>query len=207
MSIKNNDKPDYSKAIRLIMRLLSIIGFIVSFFLVYKGYQMGIFSSEEALANFLDTIGSGAPFILIFLLVFRSVTKIIPAAILLPVSVLLFGQAKGLFYNIIGSIIGATVVFSLARKFGDKLVKIVIGERRYNKYIHYLDSNGKFKTLFTIVLFLPLGPSDIFCMLAGLSNMRFKEFFIRLCIGKPVSVSIYTNLLLSTFNFLQGLKA
>ena len=87
-----NNNLSSNKTFRATLKFLSIVSLIVSIYLVYKGYQAGIFSSDKALANFLDRIGIGAPLILIFLQVFRTVTKIIPISVILLVGALIFGQ-------------------------------------------------------------------------------------------------------------------
>ncbi len=188
----NND----SSLFKIIKRALTFIGFAATIYFVYKGYKMGLFSDEQVLSDFLTRVGPAGPIILIMIHILRTITKIIPASILLPVGVLIFGEVKGFIYNFIGSILGSLILFMLSRKYGAKLVTKIIGTKKYNKMLTYLEDNGKFKTILTIVLILPLAPADTFCLIAGLSEIDFKDFSIRLILTKPISIYFYTKALL-----------
>lgn len=181
---------------KLLKKMISFAGLIASLYLLYKGYRMGIFSDEKILSEFLARLGPVGPLIFILLHVIRTVTKIVPASILLTVGVLIFGNLKGYIYNIIGGILGSIILFGLSRRYGSKLVKKLIGSKKYNKMLTYLKDDGKFKNILTLILVLPLAPADIFCLIAGLSDIKFKDFVVRLVLAKPISVFFYTKALL-----------
>lgn len=197
ISLKENEKiNDDSSTLKVLKRVLTVIGFTATIYFVYKGYKMGLFSDEQVLSDFLTKLGPAGPIILILIHILRTITKIIPASILLPVGVLIFGNIKGFIYNSIGSILGSLTLFMLSRKYGEKLVTKIIGVKKYNKMISYLEDDSKFKTILTIVLILPLAPADTFCLIAGLSEIDFKDFSIRLILTKPISIYFYTKALL-----------
>lgn len=97
--------------------------------------------------------------------------------------------------------IGSVIDFFLARKYGRGLVRALVSKKTYAKYIGYLDKKDTFKKVFTFGMFFPVSPADFLCMLAGLSNMSFKDFFIILSLGKPITLFIYTYGITELFKF------
>lgn len=63
---------------------------------------------------------------------------------------------------------------------------------KYEKYLAWLDKGHKFDIFFAAAIFFPLAPDDILCMIAGLSNISVWKFLLIICIGKPVSMFLYS---------------
>lgn len=192
----NSELNEERSALNIIKSIFTFLGFIVTIYLVYKGYRMGLFTDEKVLSELLARLGPAGPIILVLLHILRTVTKIVPASILLTVGVLIFGDFRGFIYNIIGGVLGSITLFCLSREYGSKLVRKLIGINKYNKMLTYLEDDGKFKNILTLVLILPLAPADTFCLIAGLSDIKFKDFVFRLVFTKPISIFFYTKALL-----------
>ena len=189
------------KIVNYITLILSIIGVIITIYFSIVGYRMGLFTDEKKLKAFLDSLGKGAPWVFILIQIIQTVIPIIPGALTCPAGALVFGSGFGFILNFIGIMIGSVIEFFLARKYGRGLVRALVSKKTYAKYIGYLDKNDTFKKVFTFGMFFPVSPADFLCMLAGLSNMSFKDFFIILSLGKPITLFIYTYGITELFKF------
>lgn len=83
-----------------------------------------------------------------------------------------FWQAWPLLY--IGNIIGTTIVFMLARRFGTPLFEENTSPKTRQRYDRLLEGNSLLLWLFYTV---PLIPVDVLSVLAGLSKMSKRKFF------------------------------
>ena len=98
----------------------------------------------------------------------------------------------GYICNLIATIIGSSVNFYLGRRFGAELVKSFISDEKYEEYVSKMNEGNKFRNLIMVGFVLPLFPDDIFCMIAGMSKLRFREFLAIVVICRPVSLFIYS---------------
>jgi dephospho-CoA kinase len=82
-----------------------------------------------------------------------------------------FWQAWPLLY--IGNVIGTTLVFMLARRFGTPLFEENVSEKTRARYDRILDSHP---LLLWLVYSVPVLPVDVLSVLAGLSRISAKRF-------------------------------
>ncbi len=174
-----------------VFNLVGILGVILTIWLIYAAYHRGLFSSQENLEAFLRGFGGWAPWLFILIQIVQTVIPVIPGGLTCPAGAAIFGVWYGFLLNFIGIMIGSVIDFWLARRYGRHLVMALIGPKSYNKYIHYLNTKT-FDRIFIFGMFFPVSPADALCLLAGLSNMTFKRFFLFLSLGKPFTLFIYT---------------
>lgn len=179
-----------------IIHILSFITLIFAAAFITYGIRTGLFKSHDAMAAFIAPFGLAAPAVYILFIAFQSTFMVVPGAVGNLVGVLLFGPLWGIVCNYLGTIIGSSVNFFLARTYGPEVIRVITPEAVFNKYEKWLNkSEEKFQTLFAVCIFLPLAPDDVLCYLAGLTQMSFKKFIIILLLGKPLAVTIYSLLL------------
>ncbi len=180
-----------ARLVNQVFNLVGILGVILTIWLIYAAYQRGLFSSQENLEAFLRGFGGWAPWLFILIQIVQTVIPVIPGGLTCPAGAAIFGVWYGFLLNFIGIMIGSVIDFWLARRYGRHLVMALIGPKSYNKYIHYLNTKT-FDRIFIFGMFFPVSPADALCLLAGLSNMTFKRFFLFLSLGKPFTLFIYT---------------
>ncbi|MDO4680079.1 MAG: TVP38/TMEM64 family protein [Aerococcus sp.] len=187
----DNKETDHSKLINKILTVISVFGLILTIWIIVKAWQMGLFTDQEKLANYLHSTGVWAPIIFIIIQIIQTVVQIIPGALTCPAGAMIFGMWRGFFLNFIGIMIGSVMNFFLARRYGRPLVLALVGEKLYNRYVGALNTQG-FKRIFAFGMFFPVSPADALTLLAGLSNLDFKTFFTLLALGKPFTLFTYT---------------
>ena len=87
--------------------------------------------------------------------------------------------------------IGSVLAFYFARRFGTGLVKKMISEKNYDKYILWLEKGNKFDLIFAASIFLPAAPDDVLCFIAGLTRMTWQKFTTIILLGKPFVIALY----------------
>ena len=79
--------------------------------------------------------------------------------------------------------LGSALVFALARALGQQFVSQFVSEKLSDKY---LDVIRRKRDVFLALAFLfPFFPDDILCILAGLTDIPFKRFFLLALTARP----------------------
>ena len=167
---------------KTIINITSVLIILISIYLGYKGYKMGIFTSVESLQKFLQNYGIWAPIIFMLLQILQIVVPVIPGGITTAFGVVMFGPFWGFIYNYISVCIGSIIVFLISRFFGKEVVLSIFGEKNFKKY-------DKF---FAWAIFLPFAPDDFLCYFSGLTDMEFKTFVKIIVFCKPPSIFVYS---------------
>ncbi|MEG1206575.1 MAG: VTT domain-containing protein [Angelakisella sp.] len=190
--------------LRSVVNLLSLLGAVFTVLLCVYWYRTGVLTSTQAMSNMLRHLGLLAPLLFILLQVVQVVVPIIPGAAGCVAGVVIFGPWQGFLYNYIGICIGSVINFLLARWYGQPLVKSMVKESVYNKYVGWLDRGNRFTTLFALAIFLPVAPDDFLCMLAGLTKMELTTFTAIIILAKPLSIFAYSTTMAYGAKWLLG---
>ena len=104
---------------------------------------------------------------------------------------LLFGAVDGFWINYLAISIGSLAAFFIAKKYGSPVVRSLIGEKLYDKYLGWAMKDS-FLWIFSLAILLPLTPDDELCLLAGLTPMSKKKFTLILLTMKPWCILFYS---------------
>lgn len=96
-----------------------------------------------------------------------------------------FWQAWPLLYA--GNVIGTVLVFFLARRFGAPVFEEQVAQKTRERYNRLLDSHP---VLLWFVYAIPIVPVDVLSVLAGLSSMRPRRFFLIALTGYIIYTAI-----------------
>lgn len=195
---------DYGHSIekyRWIIHVVTVLVLVLAgSFLIY-GFRTDIFTSQEAMTSFLEAFGLLTPVIYILFITFQSTFMVVPGAVGNLVGVIMFGPFWGILFNYIGSVMGSTVNFSLARFYGKGGIGLLVPRSAMVKYEKWLkEDEMKFHKWFALCIFLPLAPDDLLCYLAGLTRMSYQKFLLIIFLGKPFGVTFYSLALYYGFN-------
>ena len=183
---KNNNSIDVYK------KILLIVCTAITVVLTVIGYKKGIFTDETQMELFLNSCGIFAPLFFVFIQAVQVIIPILPGAVGCVYGVMFWGPLKGFIFNYIGICIGSIGAFLIARRFGQRLVIQMTGEKFYDKYSKYLEMENRFEKIFALLIFLPVAPDDFLCYLAGISKMDLKKFVTIILLGKPAAIFLYS---------------
>ena len=188
---------------RQIIRYTTIIGIIltiIGFILVSKSTY---FDPGQVFEQLLRSMGWLAPFIFVLVQISQIIYPIIPMGMTNVIGVLIFGLWGGIGLNIIGIIIGSMINYFLGKKFGGSIIRAFISDEQYDKYMGTINNGKAFDRLIMVGFIAPVFPDDIFCMIAGMSNMKFSRFIQHVILFRPISMFVYTYFTTYIVNFIQ----
>ena len=138
------------------------------------------FSNMDHVINeFLLSIGIFGPILGGFLIVVESMVPILPLFVFITLNFYAFGNLLGFLISYILTVLGCNIAFYVSRHFINDKISLLyekIGKKRGNKLIDKF-SNIKLSTLTTIIAF-PFSPAFLINILAGVSEMKQKKFFM-----------------------------
>lgn len=186
------DSLEKKKITNYLANISTLMGLTAVLLFVIWGYRAGIFSSVAAFQQFFKRFGIWAALIFILIQIIQVILPILPGAIGCIAGIVIFGPWLGLLYNYIGICIGSILAFLLSKRYGRPLVKGMIGEKSYQKYIGWINRGKKFDSMFAMAIFFPVAPDDLLCYIAGLSEMKLMRFITIILLGKPLSIAAYS---------------
>ncbi len=151
----------------IIFGLLVIIGMVI-------GNLDSIFETPAAAVEFLRGLGMLGPFVIIAILIMEVIVAPIPGFLIAISTGLAFGSFWGAIYTYTGNIIGSIIAFFLARRFGRPLIEHLAKKKALDKYDAFFRERGK--SVLWIVYLVPIFPADVVTFVAGLTDLKFKEF-------------------------------
>jgi len=179
-------KKTYIKAINYISLAAAIA--LAVYFLnrleVFKNY------SSKDIKLFLDSLGLLAPIVYIVLFTFVPLT-FFPDSVLAIAGGMAFGFFKGSLLTIIGALCGGSLAFFITRYLGQDVIK-----RFIKKDISILGKHTQEKGFLVILILrlIPLVPFDVISYSAGLSGIKYKDFFLATLLGIIPGVAVFSNI-------------
>ncbi|MGK0550947.1 TVP38/TMEM64 family protein [Enterococcus faecalis] len=183
-----------------IIHWVPIIGIVFFIGLIIYGYSLGIFHSVHSLQTFISQFGSYGVCFFILLQIIQVIIPILPGGISSVAGMLMFGNLQGLLYSYVGLLIGEVIGFFLVRHYGKSFVQLILSPSKYQKFNRMLQKNEHhIKKLLTVTMLVPFAPDDVVCLIAGITDISFKEFMKIVLLLKFWSVATYSYLMLYLF--------
>ncbi len=174
----------------IVIILLSIVGY---------GYNQGYFTSIDELKQLVASVGIWGPTVFILVQILQVIFPIIPGTVGCLAGVVVFDPLVGFLYNYISIVTGSLIVFGIAKVYGKEVVFKLFPQKIANKYFKWINKKN-FSKVFALAIFLPVGPDDLLCYIAGTTEMKWNEYVAIIILGKPLSIGLYSLGLVTIFN-------
>jgi uncharacterized membrane protein YdjX (TVP38/TMEM64 family) len=158
--------------------ILTVTGHMQQFY----GRLWEIFQGREQLRTYLESWGSWAPAVFMFLQSLQVVIAPIPGELTGIVGGFVFGTWSSLLYSTVGLTVGSLMAFGASRIVGLPFVKLVVCDETLEKFHFCTERRGIIISLMFFVI--PGFPKDILCYLLGLSPMSFLTFALVCGLGR-----------------------
>lgn len=171
---------------------LIIAALIILFIVIYKLFLQGI--TAQGIRDWVNGFGVMAP---IAYIVVWAILPIFffPVPILALAGGLSFGLLEGTILTLIGAMVNSTLMFLLANVLAkDMVTKYLenkLPEKWWNKFQRAESKEG-----FLIVLIcrlIPIMPYNVINYISGLTNIRFRNYFLATLIGIAPGTVIFLN--------------
>ena len=146
-----------------------------------------VIKDAESFQEYLGGAGAWMPVLYTLLQFLQVIILPIPSMVSTVAGVALFGSFWAMIYSLIGILLGSYFAFFLGRKLGYKAVSWMVGKETLDKWQKKL--KGKDNFFLTLMFFLPLFPDDILCVLAGLSTMSTRYFFVVITLSRFLGIA------------------
>ncbi|MDQ0221691.1 TVP38/TMEM64 family protein [Streptococcus moroccensis] len=184
-------------------KVLGILALIASFIVVIVLYKNGILNDQNAMKDWAMRYPLIAPFAFFLIQVVQVVFPIIPGGVTTVVGFLIFKPILAFFINSGGIIVGSLILFHMARTYGKKFCLLFMSEETFYKYEQKIDNKRGFEIFFILCMISPMAPADIVVMITGLTSMSYRRFFMIILLCRPVSIVVYSYLLINGGEWLQ----
>lgn len=143
----------------------------------------------RAAADLLAETGAYGPLVVIGLQMLQAIISPLPSWPVTVAAGALYGPALGTLYCLIGGTLGGAINFTLARHFGQPLVRRTIGQQ-------WVDRAGRLQPLHFLVLALfgrliPFASFDAVAYVAGISQISLPRFLTVAVIGQAPAFFAY----------------
>jgi uncharacterized membrane protein YdjX (TVP38/TMEM64 family) len=173
-----------------VVKFLVLIALLIIAALALRYTPLSEFLTREKMVATLEHLRASwwSPLVLIGLYVVLSPTGL-PVSPLIFAGGVVFGVWWGWLYNFIGSLLGATSTYLLARALGRQLVEHVAGETLLNKVEGILERHGFWNLVRS--RFLPI-PFAVINYGAAFAGIRLPVFLTASAVGLAPSMVIWT---------------
>ena len=158
--------------------LRGLIPAAIAFVVITGGLIIGI--NALGLERIRDLIASAGPFAPILYIAVKAVTYVVAPLSSGPIQLfsgILFGLIPGMLYTLVGEVLGGSLNFLLARRFGRPVVKRIVGAENLPRVDAFVDQIVDWKTLLYARLFL-FSLYDFISYAVGFSHLRYHTYLI-----------------------------
>ena len=177
---------------RKIIQVVTVIGIVLTITGSYFIAKSPYFKADGGFPHLLKELGIFGPLLFLLLQISQTIYPIIPMGLHNVVGDIVYGHGWGFVLNCIGMVIGSCINFYLGRHFGSSFIRAFISDDQYDKYIAKMNDGKGFVNLLKVGFVAPIFPDDIFCMIAGISNLTFKQFVGLVLVYRPASLFFFT---------------
>lgn len=188
-------KKTISKIVLIAIILLTVVLYFVipSFHETMNNFVSKLGSLNlESVIELIRGYGAYAAVISFFLMILQSILSPIPALLITLSNAAVFGWWKGALLSFWSSMAGAALCFYIARTLGRDVVEKITTKTGLAKVDEFFERYGKNSIL--ICRLLPFVSFDIVSYAAGLTPIKFWDFFIATGLGQLPATIVYSYL-------------
>lgn len=157
-------------SIVLILVVFTLIGFLVGVPLVEQ-FQ----TDKEGFRDYVQQQGVLAPLLMIGVTIMQVVIALLPGEPIELAAGFIFGWFWGAVWCMIGTAIASSVIFTLVRIFGSKVVELFFKEDKIRQYA-FLQNEKRLGILVFILFMIPGTPKDMLTYIVPLTPMKLGRF-------------------------------
>ena len=169
-----------------ILKLFILFGIIIGLSItitIFAPDFASIFQDTNKAKAFLLQYKAASILVFILLQIVQIVVAILPGQVLQFVAGYVYGFGFGIFWSMVGIMLGTIITFYLAKLLGKDAMHIIFGEERITKFVNILNSKKAYTVIFVIFL-IPGIPKDLISYAAGISEIGIKPLLVLSLVGR-----------------------
>lgn len=173
-----------------ILFMCIIVFFLYAAYKYYFNYSY-LIKDPTKIKNIIKSYGKFGSIVFIFLQIIQVVIFFIPGEIMEIAGGYVFGISEGVFLSLSGIIIGSIISYFIAKLFGKPLVDIIVSKKKFEKSRKFFKAEN-FNLVIFLVYLIPGAPKDILGFIAGVSDVKFKNFIVYSNLGRIPGIIVST---------------
>lgn len=150
----------------------------------------GAFQSIDTVTAYIRSFEPWSVVISFLMMILQSLAAPIPAFLITLSNAVIWGWKKGALLSWTSSMTGAALCFIIARFYGRNVVEKFVSKKGLDEVEVFFEKYGK--NTIIVARLLPFVPFDPISYAAGLTSMKFIDFFIATGIGQLPATIIYS---------------
>ena len=143
--------------------------------------------SQEDFREYVRSFGALGPVVMLGLQILQVFIALIPGEIVESAAGFVLGPWLGTAVCYLGICIASTLIFTLTRRYGVRLVEVFIAREKINE-LRFLNTEQKRNALIFLLFFIPGTPKDLLTYFVGLTDIRLKTFLLLSMVARIPSV-------------------
>lgn len=143
--------------------------------------------SRDDFREYVRSFGALAPLVMLGLQILQVFIALIPGEIVESAAGYVLGPWLGTAICYLGICIASTLIFTLTRRYGVRLVEVFISREKINE-LRFLNTEQKRNTLIFLLFFIPGTPKDLLTYFVGLTDIRLRTFLLLSMVARIPSV-------------------
>ena len=153
---------------------------------LFVSYWLRSFSQED-FRDYVRSFGVLAPVVMLGLQILQVFIALIPGEIVESATGFVLGPWLGTAICYLGICIASTLIFTLTRRYGVRLVEVFVSREKINE-LRFLNTEQKRNTLIFLLFFIPGTPKDLLTYFVGLTDIRLRTFLLLSMVARIPSV-------------------
>lgn len=178
---------DYERRRKLLAGIsLAVVALLVVLLTLFISNWLRSFS-KDGFRDYIRSFGTLGPLVLLGLQILQVFIALIPGEIVETAAGYVLGPWLGTAVCYLGICLASTLIFTLTRRHGVKLVEVFVSRERINE-LRFLNTEQTRNTLIFLLFFIPGTPKDLLTYFVGLTDMRLRTFLILSMVARIPSV-------------------
>ena len=173
------------------LKFAAFIFILIAAALIFRFTPLAQFISKDYILSFFQTIRAEWWGAIVFILIYGiGCVMALPGSLLTLTGGAVFGVFWGTIYNVIAANLGASLAFFAARYLGRDFIQGLMKSGKLADFDKGIQNSG-FKTIFRLRL-IPIVPFNGLNFGAGLSSVKYRDYFLGSFLGMLPGTFIYT---------------
>ena len=143
--------------------------------------------TQDDFRDYVQSFGLLGPLVVLGLQILQVFIALIPGEIVESAAGYVLGPWLGTAVCYLGIALASTLIFTLTRRYGVRLVEVFISRERINE-LRFLNTERKRNNLIFLLFFIPGTPKDLLTYFVGLTDIRLKTFLLLSMVARIPSV-------------------
>lgn len=162
---------------RIIVYCILFIGLVIGLTIIMLPCFQRLSEPEyqAGIQSWINKMGGAGILLTLLIQIVQVVIAFIPGE---PVEILagaLYGTVPGLLICLAGSVFASTIIFSLSKRFGKKLLYRLFSNEKVEHW-KWLQDSQKTEMMTFILFFIPGTPKDMLTYMVGITEMNVRKF-------------------------------